>query len=40
MKNFAFMPINGGYYCVLKGETLNDIENKFITTKNLIIKEI
>ena len=39
MKNFSFTPINGGYYCVLKGETLSDIENKFITTKNLVIKE-
>ena len=27
------------FYCVSQGETLADIEKKFITTKNLIIKD-
>ena len=39
MKKCVNSVVRGAFYCVLDGETLGDIEAKFITTKNLIIKD-
>ncbi len=39
MKKCETKGIGGFFYCVSEGETLADLEGKFLTTKNLIIKE-